>query len=83
MMNKRIENQKNALQTNLTSRQQTALYHQMEASWDAGHTPKKPIWIPELVAQLLRLKNRFSPPVQKAACDCECMCDCQTACECG
>lgn len=82
-MKLRTENLKNALETNLTSRQQTAFYYQMEASWAAGHTPEKSTNITGLVSRLLQLKNRVSLPVQKAASDCQSICDCQTVCECG
>lgn len=82
-MKLRLENPKKALQTNLISRQQAAIYDQMEASWAAGHTPHKSFQITELVSRLSQLKSRMKQPVQKAICDCQSICDCQTACECA
>jgi hypothetical protein len=82
-MNQRIDNQKNALHINLTSRQQAAFYHQMMATWAADYSPADSIGSTMLVSWLRQLQNRFYSFKSKAASDSQFACDCQSACDCG
>ena len=79
-MNQRIDNQKNALQINLTSHKQAALSHQMAAAWAVDHTlvitkNKRESW-------LVRLLERFNLSSNYSDSACQSRCDCQTAYDC-